>query len=272
MGGPSTTRTPNSLTAPQPSLTGPGLGLLGNIFGGQGGGGMASPLQQRGGPNAGAFGAMNQPSPMGQQPQGGGLFGQFQNTFGSPLSPGVSNTLQQFASGPNPGLGVVGAYQPIFERNLALSQDVGPRFSSGNALRSTQAMNDYNMFAQQALLGGQQQQIGAALGLGGLQNQAQLPLMQQLLQTLFGGGGMGTPAVLNQQPGLGQQLLGLGGMGLGALLGGPAGAGIGSQLGGLFGGGGGLGAGLPTDQQIFNNVPSNFGGGGGFNPFAPRSS
>ena len=105
--------------------------------------------------------------------------------------------------------------------------DTGPRFSSGNDLLRTQAMNDYNMFAQQALMGGQQQQIGAALGLGGLQNAAQVPMMQQLLQALFTGGGINAGPIYNVSPGFGQQMMGLLGTAGGAALGNPS----------LFGGG-----------------------------------
>jgi hypothetical protein len=257
MGGPSI-KTLNP--ASQPSLTQPGLNLLQGIFGGgqQGGqpqGGQGSPSGGGGlfgflpGFTQQGFGGMfgqgtqnnaagqlaNRPSPLAGQPGGLGgatAFGNMQGAFGSPLSPGISNTLQQFASGPNPGMGVVNAYQPIFQRNLATAMDTGPRFSSGNDLLRTQAMNDYNMFAQQALLGGQQQQIGAALGLGGLQNQAQLPLMQQLLGALFTGGGINSGPIYNVSPGFGQQMLGL----VGSIAGGRGLSGGGGQQGG--GGGG----------------------------------
>ena len=241
--GPSTSRIPNQLTAPQPSLTQPGLNVLQSIFGGQGMGGQGTPMQQQG-VGRGMSQVVNRPSPMGGgygAPQGGApgnFFQNLQSAFGSPFSPGISNTLNQFATGPNPGQGVVGAYAPIFQRNLATAMDTGPRFSSGNNMLRTQAMNDYNMFAQQALLGGQQQQIGAALGFGGLQQQGQQALMQQLLSTLFQGGGMTTPAAINVRPGLGQQLLGAAGTAGGFALGGPMGAAAGGAFGNALGGGG----------------------------------
>ena len=228
MGGPTTTRVPNSMTAPQPSLTGPSLNLLQSLFSGG-----------------------NGRNPLGSP--GNTAFGNLQNVFGSPLSPGISNTLTNFATGQNPGQNVLNAYQPLFQRNLQEIQGSGPRFSSGNDQLRQRALQDYNAFAGNTLMQGQQQQIGAALGLGGLQNQSQNPLMQQLLSNLFGGGGITTPAVLNQQPGFGQQLAGLAGTIGGALLGVPlGGAAGGSLLGSLFGGGGGSNpsAGLGTGPGL----------------------
>lgn len=140
----------------------------------------------------------------------------------------------------NPGLGVVSAYEPLFQKNLAQIQGSTPsaRFSSGNQLAQTSALNDFNMFAQQALqqglgqqisaaLGSGQQQLQGAQGLGALQlgGQAQqLPLAQQFLSTLFGAGlPQGTavgPSPLGQAAGmaggigaLGTAMRGLGGQG-----------------------------------------------------------
>lgn len=170
----------------------------------------------------GAFNALQGLGGTGQQSptQGGGMapgadiFSRIQSVFG------LNNFGMQ---GPNPGQGVVDAYQPIFQRNLALAQDTGPRFSSGNAMLRGQALNDYNMFAQQALQQGYQTQLQGALAGQGQELQTLMPL----LQALFTGGGINAQAAYNVQPGFGQQLLGLAGSLGGAALG-----------GGLFGGGG----------------------------------
>lgn len=168
---------------------------------------------------------------------GGDLFSKLAGAFGSPVPQGAQNALAGIYGGGNPGQSIVNAYQPIFQRNLALAQDQGPRFSSGNELLRTQSMNDFNMFAQQALQQGQQRQLEAAMGAGQLGINSQLPLMQQLLAALFQGGGINSGPIYNVQPGLGQQLLGLGGMLGGAALGGGFGRGAGG--GGTISGSGG---------------------------------
>lgn len=312
MGGPSTSRLPNNMTAPQPSLTNPGLELLQGIFGGGGqtGGGPSIPGNTGNGlmdralgnarSSAGASSTAGTGAPLAP---GSDLYSRMQSTFGqsalqrqlgntysqllgpqgNPLGqggPGFQSAMQNLTqiAGQGSPQNLLNAYQPIFQRNLAQIQGSGPRFSSGNALASTQALNDYNLFAQQTLQNAQSQRIQAALGAGNLglgagaqQNQLlgeaggfataqagqQQALMQQLLGALFQGGGIGTPAVLNQQPGFGQQLLGA--------LGSIGGLALGGGLGGLFGGGGPPGlssmfpGGMPTVDP--SQLPAAYSGG-----------
>src|SRR5690348_11148777 len=138
MGGPNVQRLNN---AGQPSLTQPGLNLLQSIFGGGMSGG-ASSMQQMGG-QQGLNPLVNR----------GTAFGNLQSTFGSPLSPGISNTLTQFATGPNPGQNVLNQYEPLFQRNLQQIQGSGPRFSSGNDILRERSLQDFNAFAGQTLMG-----------------------------------------------------------------------------------------------------------------------
>jgi hypothetical protein len=106
--------------------------------------------------------------------------------------------LQQMLAG-TPGGNVVSAGLPVFQRNLqdalARQQEVGPRFASAgqreSRLLEQQGLQDYNLFTQQALSQGRQQQLSEILGAfqGASSAQApQLALLQQLLPTLFGGG------------------------------------------------------------------------------------
>lgn len=180
--------------AAQPSLTPPGLNLLQSLFGGQGGGG-------------GQLG-----------PPGANVGQRFGSLFGTGLPDYVSQGLQGVAS-QNPAQALIGAYQPLFQRNLALAQDTGPRFSSGNELLRSNALSDYNMFAQQAMAQGLQTQLSALLGAGNLSQGFQLPLLQQALGALFQGGGISAAPIYNVSPGWGSQLLNLGGTIAGAAAG-----------------------------------------------------
>ena len=221
MSGPSVTRLSN---AGSPSLTQPGLNILQTIFGGGGGQGPG-----------GVFGvvrnAMGTGSPVQQLAPDANLLGRMQNLFGqSALQQQLGNTYSQVLNQGNLGQNVLSAYQPLFQQNLQEIQGSGPRFSSGNDLLRQRALSDYNAFAAQTLMQGQQQQLGALAGASNFaqsQSGQNLALMQQLLGTLFKGGGVGEAPIYNVQPGLGQQLLGLAGSLGGAALG-----------GGLFGGGG----------------------------------
>jgi hypothetical protein len=113
--------------------------------------------------------------------------------------------LQQMLAG-TPGGNVVSAGLPVFQRNLqdalARQQEVGPRFASAgqreSRLLEQQGLQDYNLFTQQALSQGRQQQLSEILGAfqGASSAQApQLALLQQLLPTLFQGGLSGGMAV-----------------------------------------------------------------------------
>lgn len=86
--------------------------------------------------------------------------------------------IQQFLNGPapeqtaldainkiltqNPGQGMLDALQPRFQQNLSAANAQGPRFSSGNAILKSRALDDYNLLAQQSLQQGVQQQIQAS--------------------------------------------------------------------------------------------------------------
>lgn len=268
--GPSVSRLNN---AGQPSLTQPGLNLLQSIFGGSGQNANNPDYQN-------ALGLANSGNPifqkLGQQllahvpqgsgaPAGGGslyqnmlnVFGQsalqrqLGNSFGQLLGPnaaqaaGAAGAVAQAFNPTAAASSALNAYQPIFQRNLNLAQDQGPRFSSGNDLLRTQALNDYNLFASNVLQNAQNRAVQAGLGaLGGAsqfgseQAAQQQGLMQQLLNTLFTGGGVNAGPIYNVQPGIGQQLFGLAGQAAGALLGNP----------GMFGGGGGGGNGIDWSQ------------------------
>src|SRR3990167_3684447 len=126
-----------------------------------------------------------------------------------------------------PGQGVLDAATPIFNRNLQQGADTlrqaGPRFNSNTerliANQGQQAMQDFNLFSQQVMQQGINQQLqGAGLlgtlgtgadqstlagltGAGGFANQQQGQIMQFLgpLMSQFFGAGF-TGGGLNQQP------------------------------------------------------------------------
>lgn len=81
------------------------------------------------------------------------------------------DTLQRISQ-TNPGQGVVQALDPTYQRGLADANQQGGRFSSGNAILRSRALDDYNLAAQNAMQRGVDQQTTAAnalgqLGLGG---------------------------------------------------------------------------------------------------------
>lgn len=83
----------------------------------------------------------------------------------------------------NPGQGTLDALKPRFEQNLSAAQSQGPRFSSGNALLSSRALDDYNLMAQQALAQGVNQQLQAS--------QIQSQIGNNQFNRLAGGYGIG---------------------------------------------------------------------------------
>lgn len=120
---------------------------------------------------------------------------------------------------------VIGAAQPVFNHNL---QQAGAEFmsqapstfntSAGAGLGNLQAraLQDFNLFAGQALQQGQQTGIDAAQTLGGLGQAAggaQQRFINPTLQLMLGGMGMAQPmpADVASQPGLFGQLLGAAG-------------------------------------------------------------
>lgn len=211
--------------------------------------------------------------------------GQLPSTMGQPsaLQQQSSNAFSNLLNQGNPGAGVIDAAQPIFQRNLQLGADTlrqaGPRFASnterlvGN--QGTQAMQDFNLFQQNVLQQGQQQQLANLMGAGNFAN-AGAAQQQALIQQLLGmSGSLGAgPAVLQQNKGgLANIFSALGtAANLGNAFGGmfkPSGsnAGDGSDMGALTGGRGGQtgvdGGSNPGEGNgmVLGSAP--FGGGGG---------
>lgn len=175
--GPSTTRE-NINSAPLPGLTNPLQNLLQGFL-------QSGQLPQ----------GMGQPSDLQRQSS---------NAFGNLLNQG------------NPGTGVIDAAQPVFQRNLQLGADTlrqaGPRFNSnterliGN--QGNQAMQDFNLFQQNVLQQGQQQQLANLVGAGNFGNQMQGQQQALISQLLGMSGQLGAgPAVLQQHAGTFDQLM-----------------------------------------------------------------
>jgi len=142
-----------------------------------------------------------------------------------------------------PGGQVVAAAQPLFQQNLtdALSRQRefgGQRFASESGRQASQleqrSLQDFNLFAQQALMQGRQQALQEALGAGGFaqgQQGQQLQLIMSLLGPAFQGGGVNASPLIEQKQGfmgglgsllgsLGSAFVGAGGIpGIGDLLG-----------------------------------------------------
>jgi len=117
-----------------------------------------------------------------------------------------------------PGQQIIDALQPTFDKNLAKANDQGGRFSSGNAILKSNALNDFNLLGANVAQQGQQTQLQAAqilsmlgekagqnpfsrlMGAYGVgQNQAQQNDLytQRHLQLLNGLFGMGAGAAFN---------------------------------------------------------------------------
>jgi len=127
-----------------------------------------------------------------------GNFGVGQTANQQQASGGISQFLNQQSpearalgqlSGPllgianqNSGQGIIDALQPGFEQNLALANQQGGRFSSGNLRLRGQALDDFNLLSNQALQQGQQNQINASQILGMLSGQAGQADFGRLLQ------------------------------------------------------------------------------------------
>lgn len=161
----------------------------------------------------------------------------------------------------NPGQGVIDALQPQFLRNLATANQTGGRFSSGNAILRSRALEDFNLLGANAAQQGQQTQLQAAdvlrmlsgqagqnpfdrltaaYGIGtqgaqqqDLETQRRIELLSQAL-----GGALSQPYTQTQaaSPGWGGLWGTLGGTLLGSFLG-PIGAGLGGRIGGKVAGG-----------------------------------
>lgn len=119
--------------------------------------------------------------------------------FSGSVDPTAQAALQGLAQN-NPGMGVLQALNPAFQRNLAQADQVGGRFGTANALGRQTATDNYNQLAQQALQQGASQQMQAASSLGQLGNEAN----NQTLQGLLGGGNLALNAnsqLANQQLG-----------------------------------------------------------------------
>lgn len=128
----------------------------------------------------------------------------------------LQNLLKQ-----TPGQGVLDAATPIFNRNLQQGADIlrqsGPRFNSNTerlvANQGQQALQDFNLFSQQVMQEGVNQQLTGA-GLVNQQRGLDLsflgPLMQQFFGTAFGAGGLTQPGTVTQAQPWWQQLLNAG--------------------------------------------------------------
>lgn len=99
--------------------------------------------------------------------------------FTGTVAPGIQGLLGQQQSGYNQvfqnasGQGILNAAQPIFQRNLQLAADTlrqaGPRFASNTERlvreQGERSLQDFNLFAQQAMQSGREQQLAALAGL-----------------------------------------------------------------------------------------------------------
>ena len=212
MTGPSQSR----LNPTEPGLRGPALDILRQL----GSGGGAAGLGQR----------LGLPGTALQQ-QG---LSAFANLLAQPTPQFRADAsladIQRMLQGA-PGGGVVGTALPVFQRNLTdalgRQREVGSRFASAgqreSRLLEQQGLQDFNLFAQQALQQGRQQQLSEILGSfqGAAAAQApQLQLLAQLLPELFKGG-------LSQGIAVGESPLGSAFGALGAL--GSAAVGLGFQ-------------------------------------------
>lgn len=244
-------------TAPMPGLYNPLQNLLQGVLGGQ------NPFAQSYQPSAlqQQAGASYQNAVTNQSNGLQDLMGKLNSGYGGIMN---SNSYQ----------GILDASQPVFQRNMQMGADTlrqaGPRFNSNTerlvGQQGQQAMQDYNLFANQAFQQSQQNQLGAMNGLaqgtlGGYnsmgnllsgfgnyanqqagqglqQNQMNNQILSQLLG-IAGGLGAGTP-IYQQDPGWFSQLLKLG----------SAGANIygASQMGGM----GGMGVGQSMQNDAYN--------------------
>jgi hypothetical protein len=146
----------------------------------------------------------------------------FQQLVGGsqPFNQTNSALMEQLGLTGVPGGNVVAAAQPIFQRNLQQGADIlrqsGPRFASATGQQIGQqgqrAMQDFNLFQQQAIESGLNRQLQATqaagqfgLGQQGMNMSFLLPLLQQAISA-----GQG-PAMIQQNPGFFQNLMQLGG-------------------------------------------------------------
>jgi hypothetical protein len=110
--------------------------------------------------------------------------------------------LQQILNG-KPGQGIIDALQPSFDRNLASANQVGGRFSSGNAIMRSRAVDDFNLLGAQAAQQGINQQMQAAQVLGMLGQSAGQGPFDRLMGAMSAG-----DLEPSRRIGLLQQLLG----------------------------------------------------------------
>jgi hypothetical protein len=145
-----------------------------------------------------AFNQLGQSNPYGNAQDMFSQLGNF-NPFGAATS-SLEGQL-----GTNPGIGMLEALRPYFERNLAQANQTGGRFGSSNAILNSRAVQDYNLLGAQALQQGIGQQQNAASILGML-GQARGGFMQGAGQGMLGIGQGQSQNMYNS----GQGLLGVG--------------------------------------------------------------
>lgn len=196
MSGPSVKRQ-NINTAPLPGLTDPLSGFLGHI--------LSNPTGSNPFINQFAF----QPSDL--QRQTGDAYSNLLN--------GTTNAQTAFNSARGaiesqlqgvPGMDILNASQPIFQRNMQLGADTlrqaGPRFASNTERlvgeQGQKAIQDYNLFSQNVMESGRARQLAAAGMLGQLGQGADA----SILANLTGAGGFANQLGSMQQQGQGMQM------------------------------------------------------------------
>ena len=147
-------------------------------------------LKQLLGGNTGFYGNIGSPtSPL--QRQSSDAISQFLN-MPTPQDKAMEFSLPALQSilGGAPGQGIMDALQPQFQRNLATANQQGGRFSSGNAIMRSRAVEDFNLLGANAAQQGQQTQLQAAQILSMLQGNQQNAQNDQF-QRLLAGFGVG---------------------------------------------------------------------------------
>ena len=147
-------------------------------------------LKQLLGGNTGFYGNIGSPtSPL--QRQSSDAISQFLN-MPTPQDKAMEFSMPALQSilGSAPGQGIMDALQPQFQRNLATANQQGGRFSSGNAIMRSRAVEDFNLLGANAAQQGQQTQLQAAQILSMLQGNQQNAQNDQF-QRLLAGFGVG---------------------------------------------------------------------------------
>ncbi len=163
-----------------------------------------------------------------QMGAGGGLPSQLQDLLtrggGGADTSAIQNELKF-----NPNQQLLSALQPQFQQNLAMADQAGGRFGTANAYGRSQAVNDYNLMASQAL----QQDLARRAGLAGNLASATGASAANQNATRLGAGQLGQQGQLGALDALlrGGQASGQLTQGAAGLLGQAGQQGIGNQMG-----------------------------------------